>query len=156
MLAKDIMKKEVISVREDQTLKDVVEMMIKYDVSGLPVINISGKIVGIISERDILRHGRKIFMTESISLLGIMLYEQNPESYEEELSQALKLIVSKIMVRDVIVADENEPVGEIAHIMMEEGVNRVPILKDGELVGIIGREDIIRAIAELSKKNKDI
>lgn len=154
MLAKDIMKREVVSIKEDETLKDVVEMMIKYDVSGLPVVNNSGKVVGIISERDILRHGRKIFMTESISLLEIMLYEQKPESYEEELSEALKLPVKKIMVKDIITADENEPVGEIALIMMEEGVNRIPILKNGELVGIIGREDIIRAIAALSKKKK--
>lgn len=156
MLAKDIMKKEVVSVREDQTLKDVVELMIKHDVSGLPVVNTSGKVVGIISERDILRHGRKIFMTESISLLGIMLYEQNPHSYEEELSKALKLTVREVMVRDVIVVHEDEPVGEIAYIMMEEGVNRVPVLKDGKLVGIIGREDIIRAIADFSKKNKEV
>ncbi|QGU95575.1 CBS domain-containing protein [Clostridium bovifaecis] len=155
MLAKDIMKREVVSIKEDETLKDVVEMMIKHDISGLPVVNNSGKIVGIISERDILRHGKKIFMTESINLLEIMLYEQRPESYEEELSEALKLPVKKIMVKSIITADENEPVGEIALIMMEEGVNRVPILRNGELVGIIGREDIIRTIAALGKMKKD-
>lgn len=152
MIAKNVMNKNVVSIRPDDTLKDAVILMVKHSVSGLPVIDENKNIIGIISQSDVLRHGKKPFILEAVDLLEIFLYEQTPTDYEEELKIALNMKIKDVMTKDIIVVSEDTSVGKIAHLMIENEINRVPVIREGKLVGIIGREDIIKAIAEVGKK----
>ncbi|SHK34173.1 CBS domain-containing protein [Paramaledivibacter caminithermalis] len=152
MIAKNVMNRNVVSIKPDDTLKDAVALMVKHSISGLPVIDENKNIIGIISQSDVLRHGKKPFILETVDLLEIFLYEQEPENYEKELKIALNMKIKDVMTKNIIAVSENTPVGKIAHLMIENEINRVPVIKQGKLVGIIGREDIIKAIAEVGEK----
>lgn len=150
MIAKNIMNRDVVSIGGDDTLKEAVILMVKHRVSGLPVIDKNKNIIGIISQSDIIKHGKRPLILETVDLLEIFIYEQAPEEYEEELKKALTLKVKNVMTDNIITVSENTSVGRIAHLMIKNEINRLPVIKDGKLVGIIGREDIIKAIANMS------
>ncbi|SKC83253.1 CBS domain-containing protein [Maledivibacter halophilus] len=150
MIAKNIMNRDVVSIGENDTLKEAVILMVKHRVSGLPVIDKNKNIIGIISQSDIIKHGKRPLILETVDLLEIFIYEQAPEEYEEELKKALTLKVKNVMTDNIITVSENTSVGRIAHLMIKNEINRLPVIKDGKLVGIIGREDIIKAIANMS------
>jgi CBS domain-containing protein len=151
MIAKNVMNRNVVSIKPNDTLRDAVILMVKHSISGLPVIDEDKNIVGIISQSDVLRHGKRPFILETVDLLEILLYEQSPENYEKELKIALDLKIKDVMTKDIITVLESTPAGKIAHLMISNKINRVPVIRDGKLVGIIGREDIIKAIAKIGK-----
>ncbi|MCT4563724.1 MAG: CBS domain-containing protein [Maledivibacter sp.] len=151
MIAKNVMNRNVVSIKPNDTLRDAVILMVKHSISGLPVIDEDKNIVGIISQSDVLRHGKRPFILETVDLLEILLYEQSPENYEKELKIALDLKIKDVMTKGIITVLESTPAGKIAHLMISNKINRVPVIRDGKLVGIIGREDIIKAIAKIGK-----
>jgi CBS domain-containing protein len=115
MIAKDIMTKDIITVAPTMTVKQLANTLIKNQVSGAPVAGKDGKIIGIVSEADIVAKKGKH--------------------------------VKSIMSKNVISIDEETAVEEIAEIMTTHHVKRVPVMRDGKVVGIVSRADIVSAIA---------
>ncbi len=147
MEAKDIMTRNVITIREDATLEDVAEILEKKHISGVPVVNENNQVVGLISENDLISQHKKISRSDTCTLLDIMLYYQSKDLYEKEIKKFFQAKVSEVMTDDVICVTSSTPVGEVAEIMLKNGFNRVPVVsKDKRIIGIIARADIIKAI----------
>lgn len=149
MIAKNIMKQTVVSILPDQRLCDAVRLMSEHHLGGLPVLDHDQRLVGVITEGDILRHGKKSYMAECMDLLETFLYRQHPERYVQEIQKALDLPVKELMSTELITASEDTPAGELALIMLEKDIDRIPIVSDGNCIGVVGREDIIQAIARV-------
>ncbi len=140
----------MIAVGEDQTLATCVQLMVDHNISGMPVLNDQGLLVGIITEADILRHGKRVFADDEDNLLEILLYRQKPQHYDTEMKAALRMAVKAVMTEVVITVSPGSPVGEIAMLMIEHRINRIPVVEHRKPVGIISRHDIIRALAKSS------
>ncbi len=138
MLAKDIMTKDVVTTKKDTPIEEIAKLMLKNRISGIPVVDNANHIIGIVSESDLIYKVKP--MSPSLS------YWQSPEKFEKEYWKITATNAEEIMTTDVITADEEQTVEELATLMIEKHIKRIPIAKSQKLVGIISRADVIKAI----------
>ncbi len=147
MLAREIMTTDVITVKKDDTVEQVIKLLMEHNVSGLPVIDDEKHVVGIISEGDLIYRSKKLQIPSYFTILDSYIFLESTKSIQEQIRKMVGYRVEDVMTEKVIVADVEENIEEIATLMAAKKVNRVPIVENDKLVGIISRRDIIRAYA---------
>ncbi|AKL96782.1 CBS domain-containing protein [Clostridium aceticum] len=147
MLAKDIMTKEVITVKKEDTVEDVIKLLLEHNISGVPVVNEENNVVGMITEGDLIYRSKELHIPAYFTLLDSYIFLENPKTLEVQIKKMAGYLVKDVMTEKVIVVDQEETMEEIATIMVKKKINRVPVVKDHQLVGIVSRRDIIRAYA---------
>ena len=145
--AADIMTRHVVTVRPEATVAEVAKAMTEHGISALPVCDANGKLVGMISEGDLMQpFGEKNQLRRSwwLNLLaeGTELAPEFENYLRLDQHQAKDL-----MKRDVVTADEKTPVARIADLLWEHRIKRVPIVRDGKIVGVVSRADLVHALA---------
>lgn len=148
MKARDIMHRKIITIGKEATLKEAAIQMSDNRVSGLPVVDDSTRIVGIITDSDILTYRKKINLPEYMRLLEYFIEEIDPESIEENIRVILHKKVKDVMTTRLITVTEDTYIGQIISKFAEHHISRIPVVKKHKLVGIIAREDLIKAFAE--------
>lgn len=149
MKAKDVMTAKVVTVSPDHSVRHAARIMLDNHVSGLPVVDDAGRLVGLISEGDMLRRSE-------LGLGGMALPEQQPGAREERATtyvRAHSWRVSDVMTPDPVIVDETASLARIATLMEERGIKRVPVVRDGVLVGIVSRADLLHAVATVKLPN---
>ncbi len=145
MKVKEIMTKDVVSVKPDDNAKDTLGLLLKMQISGLPVIDAQGKLIGMFTEKDVLRN----ILPSYIEKVGRFVYEENPKSIKKKFEDLANLTISQLMRKEVVSVDEDANLCEVAHLMLTQKVRRIPVLnKEKKVVGIVAREDIIKAYAK--------
>jgi CBS domain-containing protein len=119
MIASDIMTRNVCTIQPEASAQQAAQLLDQKRISGAPVVNAQGQLIGMITEADIIS-------------------KVNREG----------LCVADIMTHELIVVTEETPVGEIAQLLTERKIKRVPVVRDGKLVGIVSRADIVHAVAQ--------
>jgi CBS domain-containing protein len=142
--AQDVMTKEVFTVPAKATLREVAELLAQHNISGAPVIDESGTVVGIISESDILSEEKRRRALPRMALFG--LHPISEDYMQEAYQEGLALQAESLMTRNVIYAQEDTPLDQLSRLMVERRINRIPILRKGQLVGIVTREDALRGL----------
>lgn len=142
--AADIMTKKVKTINEESTLREAAELMTWNKISGLPVVNNAGVLVGIISEADLMSEEKRRSAVPRMALYGLNVISEEvlQQSYEEGFS----LKVKDCMSRKPITASPDTSVEELAQVMVDKGINRIPIMKDGKIAGIVSRNDLLQAL----------
>lgn len=151
MDAKDVMTTEVIWIDVTATVWDAFLLMRKHNVSGLPVRGLNGELVGIITEGDILRDVRSLHLPEHMRALESLISAWKSSHYEESVWNKAARPISEVMNAPVITVGERADIGEVVQIMLEEKINRVPVVRGKEVVGMISRSDILRALVDYRK-----
>ena len=142
MKVREIMTKQVTSISPNVSAKEALDLLLKMQISGLPVISKDGKLVGMFTEKDILIN----ILPSYIEKVGSFVYEENPKSIKRKFQDLLNLSVSRLMRKDAVTVDENMSLCEVARLMLTQKVRRIPVLdKEKRVVGIVAREDIIKA-----------
>jgi CBS domain-containing protein len=140
MNAADIMTRNVVTVTPDTDLATVARLLLEHDISALPVVDQQRRVVGIVSEGDLL--GRPSVK----SARGFWLRLFRGEAELEELATARHLEAAEVMTRRVVTVTDQTPVEAVASLMHRQKLKRVPVLHEGELVGIISRADVIAGL----------
>ena len=148
MKARDIMHKKIITIGRETSLKEAAILMSANRVSGLPVLDDSGRLIGIITDSDILKYRQKKNLPEYLRLLESFIEEIDPESIEENIRVILRKKVKDVMTTHLIMVTEETQIGQIISKFAEHHISRMPVVKKNKLVGIIAREDVIKALAE--------
>ncbi|OQX92095.1 MAG: hypothetical protein B6D58_04700 [candidate division Zixibacteria bacterium 4484_95] len=138
----DIMTTEPVTVTLDNTLKDVVNIFFKYKISGLPVVDSSGKLTGEISDTDLLKYALPNYKSFIANIANIT----EVESFEDILRREHSMAVSKLMRKAPAIVDIDAPVVEAAALMLFKKTERVMVLNNGKLVGVVTKSDIISKI----------
>ncbi|MDX1432045.1 MAG: CBS domain-containing protein [Gammaproteobacteria bacterium] len=144
MKAQDIMTGNVVSVLPETRVRDVAALMIEKHISGLPVCNKNGALVGIISEGDLLR--RPEIGTEKHRPRWLSFFT-SAEEQAREFSKSHALHAGDIMSKEVFSVSEDAPLDDVVGLMEKHNIKRVPVTSQGKLVGIVSRVDIVRALA---------
>lgn len=151
MIARDIMTHPVVTIRADAKVKDAAALMANKRFSGLPVVDDDGRVIGMITEADLIRFSHSLKVVPIKRTWGwVNPYEDLGEiaGFREGLSELENAPVTEVMSRKVITVLEDTPVIEIARMMTKHAINRVPVIgRDGRLVGIVTRADMVRAMA---------
>jgi CBS domain-containing protein len=148
MNAKDVMTREVISVAPDATVLQAARVMLQNRISGLPVIDSTGKLVGIVSEGDFLR--RRETQTERRRSRWLE-FLMGPGKMAAEYTQTHGNRVSEVMSDDVQTVDENAALEDIVELMERRRIKRVPVVRDGKVTGIVTRSNLMHAMVSLAR-----
>lgn len=143
-LVKDIMVKKVITIQKDASVEELSELLVKNRISGVPVIDSDGKLVGIATEGDLIIKDSDLHFPRYFKLLDSIIYLESLNKFKKSLKKFLGTKVEDVMTAEIKTVKGEAPVGEAANIMIKYNINRVPVLdsKD-ELVGIVTRADIV-------------
>jgi len=144
MQARDLMVSPVVTVQPSASVKEVAKLLLEQGISAVPVIDDQGKLVGVVSEGDLL-HRPEIGSERRRSwwLLGLT----DEETLAAEYVKAHAHKVADVMTRKVITAAPDASLHELATLMEANAIKRVPIVEDGRLVGIVSRANLVRALA---------
>ncbi|PGY12923.1 CBS domain-containing protein [Bacillus sp. AFS031507] len=144
MKAHDIMITQVQKVMESDTVQSVIEKFIDYRISGLPVVNDRNEIVAFVSDGDILRYIGKHEERVVDNFYYAFVIKMDEESFEEREQRILNLNVMEIAKRKVYKVSWDEELENISAILGKKQIKKVPVERNGVLVGIISRGDVIR------------
>jgi CBS domain-containing protein len=146
MKVSDVMTRRVISVSPETSVFVAIQLMLKHHVSGLPVIDNHGKLVGILSEGDLLRRG-EIETERKRSLWLDALF--GPADGAADYVHSHGLAVMEVMTRDPMTVTENTRLDEVVRLMENRKVKRLPVLRDGKVIGIVSRANLMRAVLSI-------
>lgn len=144
----EVMTRNPITVRPEALLQEVIQTLAERRISGLPVVDESGKLLGVVSETDLMWRESGVTPPAYIMLLDSVIYLENPARYERDLHKALGQTAGEIMTSDPVTITPDQPLSEAARLMHERSIHRLPVLDTaGQIVGILTRGDIVRAMA---------
>lgn len=146
LCARDIMTRDVVTIRKGATTEEALKKMAENRVSGLPVVDTDNCLEGIITESDVILKGQ--FTPSETQVHPNGLFTPMPDGLEEAYRRAQATLVEDAMTRKVLAFSEDSLVADIARGMIEHAVNRVPIVRDRMVVGIVSRRDVVKALAE--------
>jgi len=142
MKVRDIMTTDPVKVTADTRLREAARLMVRHRVSGLPVVDEGGKLIGILSEGDFIRREAGRDRPHGVSLLDAVFGEG-------ELQPVGAETVAEIMTRSVVTITPEATVGEAARVMGRRSVKRLPVVDlEGELIGIVSRADVVGAFTK--------
>jgi CBS domain-containing protein len=147
MQAKDIMTRNVATVPPDESILGAAKLMTDKRLSGLPVVTSDGQIVGILTASDLLH--RVEFGGERRPSWFASFFAR-PEELARQYAKDHGRKVHEVMSRHIVSVLEETSLGEVADVLDANGLKRVPVIRDGALVGIISRGDLVRALSKLS------
>lgn len=137
MRVRDLMTTEILTVGPEASLKEAARRMLEGEISGLPVINDDGDLVGIITEADFMATEADRRVTRRAGLLRLFVRDAEIPSHER--------LVGDVMTADVKVIGPESDHAEAARLMEKEGIKRIPVVADGRLIGLIARADMLKA-----------
>lgn len=141
MKVRDVMSREVVSVSPSARLKDLAALLVEHRISGLPVIDDDGAIVGVVSEADLIV--KQLGNVSNRHRPMAWLFDDRPDA--DELRRRAATTAAQAMTSPATTIDAGRPLREAATLMVNRGINRLPVTEDGQLVGIITRADLVRA-----------
>ncbi|MYZ46303.1 CBS domain-containing protein [Propylenella binzhouense] len=144
MKTKDIMTTPVISVTPETSVPEVARLLLERHISAVPVIEPGGRLVGMVSEGDFLRRAED--GSHRHGSWWLRLLSDSGASAADYVNTHGRTAAA-VMTRDVITVTEDMPVGDTAHLLETKRIKRVPVLRDGKLVGIVSRADLLRGLA---------
>lgn len=134
------MSTPVLTARVDTPVKDVAALMLAHHISGLPVVTAEGELVGIVTEADLL-HKEMPPLSDETGLIRLLR-----ATYTTDLEKAEARTAGDLMTTPVITIEESTSLREAAALMTRRKINRLPVLRDGRVVGIVTRADVLRAL----------
>lgn len=144
----DVMSHDPIVVSPQTPLKEAIQILAERRISGLPVVDELGKLVGVISETDLMWRETGATPPPYIMILDSVIYLENPGRYEQELHKALGQTVGEVMTPEAITIKPEKPLREAAQLMHDKNIRRLPVIDAaGLVIGILTRGDIVRAMA---------
>lgn len=145
MQVRDVMTRHVISVGTGQSVLHAVQLMLQNKISGLPVVDATGKLVGIVTEGDFLRRGEIGTQRQRPRWLEFLL---GPGRMAEEYVHSSGRTVEEVMTPDPCTVTEDDVLETVVELMERRHVKRLPVLRDGRLVGIVSRANLMHALIE--------
>jgi CBS domain-containing protein len=142
LTVKEIMTEEPFFVTPDTTLKEVANLLFKHRISGLPVVDSNESVVGVITNRDLIRAA----MPDYKSLISNLALTYEAAPFENLLRQEDRITVKELMSTNVYSVEEDAPVVEVAAVMLFKDIRRVPVVRDNKLVGLVVISDIVSKI----------
>jgi len=155
MNAKDVMTTEVVTVSPETTVQDLAKILSEKGISGAPVVDANQRLVGIVSEGDLLHRAetgteRRVQRRRSWWLESVAAEEELARDYVKAHGRS----VADIMTREVIAAEETTDLADLAMLLETKRIKRVPVVSGGKLVGIVSRANLVRALATTSSAPK--
>lgn len=151
MQAKDVMVPDVVTVGLEAKVKDIADLLVAKQISAIPVVDKDGKLAGIVSEGDLLRRMAEGADDKRPWWLRMMA------TGSEDASAFIKShgrTAEQVMTKNVVTVEEDADLSEVAHLLESNRIKRVPVMRDGQVVGIVSRSNLLQVIAGQKMETK--
>ncbi len=154
MLVKDVMTKNPVFVRKNDTLKKLLRLLSEKRISGCPVIDRDRNVTGIVTETDVVRlidvHAKVYTSVDSMfSLVLAMIKSEKYDNIKGHLKKVFEIRIKDFMSKKAITIDEDEDLYNAAKLMNRNNINKLPVTRDSQLIGMISKWDIIRTLEKM-------
>jgi len=143
MVARDVMTRRVVTVAPETSVPEVARLLLEKRISAVPVVDGEGRIVGIVSEGDLMTRPESGTTRRRSWWLSLLSGEEDAATYVKTHGSR----AADVMTRDVVTVAEDTPLGDVARILEERRIKRVPVVRRGKLVGIVSRADLLQGLA---------
>lgn len=140
------MSKDVVKVTMETTVKELARLLTEKNISGAPVVDDNGLLLGVVTESDLIDQNKKVHIPTVVSILDSFIYLESPDRMEQEMRKIAGATVKDIFTEKVQTVTPDTPLDELATIMSEKNIHTLPVVQGDEIVGIIGKRDIIKTI----------
>jgi len=155
IMVQEIMTKDVLTIKPGEDVEKAARLLLERGVSGMPVVDDEGKVVGILSEGDLVSREKTVRPPVFGEILGAVFYLESPQKFFDELKRTVSREVKELMTARVYTARPENTLQEVSTLMVEKNINRVPVVdEEGRLLGILTRQDILRALHREEEKKK--
>ena len=151
MKAKDVMTRHVVSIAPDATVLQAARLMLQHHISGLPVVDASGALVGIISEGDFLRRRETATERRRSRWLEFLM---GPGKIASEYTHSHGAKVAEVMSDDVQTVEEGTPLAEVVELMERHRIKRVPVTRGKKMTGIVTRSNLMQAMVSMARSEQ--
>jgi CBS domain-containing protein len=146
---RDYMDADPVTVGPDATLEEVARTLGVRELHAAPVVDAERRVVGIVTENDLVIGDEEgdLHIPHYIELFGGLVFLEPARRFEQRLKKAVAATASQMMTEDPATVGPDDDVHDAAHVIVETGHNRIPVVEHGRLVGVISRADVVRALA---------
>jgi CBS domain-containing protein len=144
--ARDIMQTRIISVTPETDIIRAGKILLENHINGMPVVNDQGELQGILCQSDLIFQQKEVPVPPIFSILDSIFPLFSSKKLNDEFQKIAAATVAPAMVKDVITVTPDTPVSEIASLMVEKHFHTIPVVENKILVGIIGKEDVLRTL----------
>lgn len=144
--AKDIMEEKVISITPETDISRAVEILLNNHINGVPVVDENGTLKGILCQSDLIFQQKTISLPPILTFLDGIIPLSSSKKLEKEMKKIAAGTVAQAMVPDPVTVAPDTPVNEIAALMVEKHFHTIPVVQDGKLLGIVGKEDVLKTM----------
>ncbi|MDT8444555.1 MAG: CBS domain-containing protein [Desulfuromonadales bacterium] len=146
LTAGDIMTTKVHTVHPDTEIKALAKTFVEHNVNAMPVVDDEGKLVGMVTQTDLVEQDKPLHIPTVISLFDWVIYLESPKKFMEEVRKVTARKVGEICSKDVITCTADTSVATVASLMVDNKVHLVPVVSDDRVIGVVARLDIIRSM----------
>lgn len=143
MQVADVMTTDVVTVTADTTVDEIVKTLLQHNVSAVPVVDEKNAVVGLVSEGDLMRRVREDEAPRKSWWLELLAAPENPL---EEFVKTRGRHAREVMTKEVVTVPEDMPLGQVARLLEKKRIKRVPVVRDGKLVGIVSRSNLLQGL----------
>jgi CBS domain-containing protein len=147
---REYMDAEPVTVRPDASVEDVARVLGENELHGVPVTDDDGAVVGIVTENDLVIGDQEgdLHIPAYVELFGGLIFLEPFRRFEARMKKAVAATAAQMMTADPRTVGPDDDVNDAAHVIVETGHNRIPVVEGGRLVGVISRADVVRALAD--------
>ena len=151
--AKDIMTKDVITVTPDTDITQAAKLLLDNHFNGLPVVDDKGRLIGIICQDDLIVQQKRLPLPSLFTFFDGLIPLTSYRSLEKEVDKIIASKVAQAMTPDPLTIGPDASLEDIATLMVNNNIHTLPVLEGGRIVGIIGKEDVLRTLMPVAQKD---
>ncbi len=142
--AKEIMSTDVVTLAPETEILEAARALLEKGINGAPVVNDAGRVVGILCQSDLVAQQKRLPVPSLFTMLGGYIPLSSSKQWEKEVRKIAALTVADAMTPDPVTVSPETSLETIAALMVDKNFHTLPVVQDGRLVGIIGKEDVLK------------
>jgi predicted transcriptional regulator len=146
LVAREIMTTKIITVTPETAVSELAQILATSNIGGAPVVDEEGRLLGVVTESDLIDQTKKVHIPTVVAILDSLIFLERPDKMEKEIRKIAGTVVGDIYSKNPVTVSEETPLDEIATIMAKKHVHTLPVMRGEQLVGVIGKGDIIRTL----------
>jgi CBS domain-containing protein len=148
LTARDIMTPDIVTVTPETDVSQAARLLLEKHINGIPVVDDAGRVVGILCQSDLIAQQKKISLPSLFTLLDGYISFSSTRNLDKEFKKVAAIKVSEAMTPDPVTVLPDTTIEEIATLMVNRGFHTIPVVEDEQLVGVIGKEDVLKTIIQ--------
>jgi CBS-domain-containing membrane protein len=146
LTAADVMTSNPITVSRETTVEELARLFVQHRIGTIPVTEADGRLVGVVTETDLVEQDRNLHLPTVVSLFDWVIYLEGDSRFQRELRKITGRNVADICSTDVVTVSPDTAIDRIADLMAEKRISSIPVTDQGRVVGIVSRIDLIRTM----------